>query len=80
MPPSRVTTFTITPHEIGGEGRIGFVRGRFDLAFVVEDQGSEQTYSNGGNSMMLVQKQPDGSWRISHHIWNDPLPQPLDAE
>ena len=74
-PPTSVNAFTIDAHEIGGTNGFGFARGRFLLAFSYKDDGEQISVSNGGNFMMLVSKQVDGNWRISHYIWNDPLPE-----
>jgi ketosteroid isomerase-like protein len=76
-PPTRVTRFVIENHEIGGEASFGFARGRFELEYVVDDLEAPQKYRNEGNSLMLVRQQADHTWRISHHIWNDPVVQPV---
>jgi ketosteroid isomerase-like protein len=49
------------------------VRGRFSLSFSL--QGEKRVFSNDGNYVMILRRRSDGSWRISHYIWNDPVPE-----
>jgi ketosteroid isomerase-like protein len=76
-PPTRVTRFVVDIDEIGGEASFAFARSRFELEFVVEDQEAPQMFQNQGNSLMLVSKLDGHAWRVSHHIWNDPVVQPV---
>jgi uncharacterized protein (TIGR02246 family) len=69
-PPSRVTAFTVTQEEVSGVGGLAYVRGTFELAF--EYQG--RRYASAGNYLALLRKGQAGAWRISHRIWNDPVP------
>lgn len=69
-PPTRVTEFLVTEQEAGGSGDFGFVRGTYRLVF----EYSGATHVNTGKYLSLLKKMSDGSWRISHHFWND-LPQ-----
>lgn len=69
--PARVTRFSATQDEVSGMSSLAYARGRFVLAF--EYEGIE--YSNEGNYVVLLKKDPQGVWKISHRIWNDPLPE-----
>jgi uncharacterized protein (TIGR02246 family) len=70
-PPTKVTEFTLVQQEVDGYGDIGFVRGSFSLGFEYDGD----TYSNRGDYLSLLRRGSDGSWRISHHMWNDQPPQ-----
>ena len=72
-PPSTINEFNMVQAEVGGSGNTAFVRGTFSLSF--EYDGS--TYSNQGNFISLLKKGPTGTWRISHHMWND-MPPPSE--
>ena len=69
-PPTTVTEFDLTELEVSGSGNLGYVRGTFRLVF--EYDGS--TFENHGKYVTILKKEPDGLWRITHHIWDD-LPQ-----
>jgi len=69
-PPTTVTEFDLTEIEVSGSGQLGYVRGTFRLVF--EYDGS--SYENHGKYVTILKKEPDGLWRITHHIWDD-LPQ-----
>ncbi|MCI0691456.1 DUF4440 domain-containing protein [candidate division KSB1 bacterium] len=69
-----VTAFTITTEEIGGEDELAYVRGAFTLSFIYEDANNKLERTNNGNYLMIVKRQADGAWRISHRVWGD-LPQ-----
>jgi len=75
---TKITRFVQTLDEIGGSGNIGYVRGRSAVAWTVEDQKAVERWQTGGNFMALLRKTPDGKWRISHLIWDDPPNQRID--
>ena len=66
-PPTVVTELTLDQREFGGEGDVGWVRGAFTLGF--ESDGA--SYTNHGTYLALFRRLPDGSWRMSHRMWND---------
>jgi uncharacterized protein (TIGR02246 family) len=66
-----IKSFTITTDEIGGEGNIGYVRGTFQFSFSYEEKGKTTELTNKGNYMMIMRRQSDGAWRISHRMWGD---------
>jgi len=70
-PKTTITRFTQTIDEIGGNGSIGYVRGRSEVAWSLETAKGQENWRTGGNFMALVHKQA-GGWRISHLIWDDP--------
>jgi uncharacterized protein (TIGR02246 family) len=76
-PPATVTKFDTTIDETGGSGTIAFVRGRFTLEYSFDDKGVKRTFTNSGTFIELLRKQPGGSWRISHRMWDDPQPREI---
>lgn len=66
-----VTGFDMVTHDIGGNDRIAYVRGRFSLGFYLDGEEERESFANEGNFVMIVQKDATGSWRISQYIWND---------
>ncbi len=73
-----ITRFIQTVDEVGGEGKLAYVRGRGEVAWRVEDQGTVQNWRTGGNYMALFKRQADGRWLISHLIWDDPPNQQVE--
>lgn len=69
-PAARVTRFEQSYDEVGGSEVFAFLRGRF----VLEYEWNGGTYANEGNYMMLFARAADGEWKITHRIWNDPMP------
>jgi uncharacterized protein (TIGR02246 family) len=73
--PTKITKFELRTDEIGGSECLAFARGHFSLSWTSEVNGSTRTTSNAGTYLDIVRKQPDGSWKITHHMWDDPAPQ-----
>ena len=74
-PPTTVTEFTMTTDEISGNGDVGYVWGKFSLAFSYEEKAQKKSVSNAGTYLMIVRRQASGSWLITHRMWDDPVPQ-----
>src|SRR5215213_5863746 len=70
-PRTTIKSFNITTDEVGGAGDVAFVRGTYQFSFSYEDKGQTIELTNTGNYMMIMRRQPDGSWRISHRMWGD---------
>ncbi len=66
-PPTTVIEFTLMQQEVAGHGDLAFVRGSFTLSFEYDGE----SYSSSGDYISLLRRLPDGSWRISHHMWSD---------
>ena len=69
-PPTRVTDFELFESESSASGNLGYVRGTFRLVFEYDGE----SFENQGKYVTILRKGADGTWRISHHIWDD-LPQ-----
>ena len=70
-PRTVIRSFTITTDEIDGDNCVAYVRGTFEFSFSFEDKGRTTNLANAGNYMMIMKRQPDGNWLISHRMWGD---------
>src|SRR5262245_34481895 len=75
VPAIKITKFELKTDEIGGNQCLAYARGHFSLAWTSEVDGTTRTTSNDGTYLDLLREQPDGSWKITHHMWDDPVPQ-----
>jgi uncharacterized protein (TIGR02246 family) len=73
--PAKITKLNITFEQVGGDSMIGYARGRDEVAWSVEEDSTTKTYALAGIYLNVMRKLPDGSWRISHHMWDDALNQ-----
>jgi len=71
-PPTTVTEFSQPIDEVGGSGNLAYVRGRSTVSWVSGKGPEAKSFSNAGTQLMLLRRQPDGSWLISHLMWDDP--------
>ena len=74
-PPTTIDKLELHLTEIGGEGRIAYVWGTDEVAWTTVQNGKSTKVHNVGTFLNVLKKQADGSWKISHHVWDDPLPQ-----
>jgi uncharacterized protein (TIGR02246 family) len=72
-PPTKVTKLELVIKDIGGDGQIAHVWGTDEVAWVTEQDGKQQTSSHTGTFLNILRKQPNGEWKISHHMWDDRL-------
>ena len=70
-PLTTIKSFSVTTDEVGGEGEVAYVRGTYQFSFSYEDKGKTTELTNTGNYMMILRRQPDGSWRVTHRMWGD---------
>ena len=66
-PATKVTEFDLNAVQAEMSGNLGYVRGTFRLAFEYDGV----AYENHGKYVSILKKSTDGSWRISHHFWDD---------
>ncbi len=70
-------TFTEHKHElleVVGYGDIAYARGAYKNAFIYE--GIDEPIKGEGKTLMILRKQPDGTWLISIFCWNSDLALP----
>lgn len=75
-PATKVLRLDLTYKEIGGSGTIAYVWGTHAISWVSAQNGTEKVLSEKGTYLNILRRLPDGSWRISHRMWDDPIPTP----
>ena len=71
--PTKVVTLNLTYEEIGGSGNTAYVWGNDTVSWVASQGGVERTVTNKGTYLNVLRKQSNEEWKISHHMWDDPL-------
>jgi uncharacterized protein (TIGR02246 family) len=66
------TDFVITPLETTSAGDWAYSRGVYTVTFPLGDGGEEGTID--GKFMTILQRQPDGTWKIHRDIYNSNVP------
>jgi uncharacterized protein (TIGR02246 family) len=70
-PPTIITELNITVDQAGGNGTLAYARGLDGVVWTVTEAGSTRRHSHPGTYLNVMRKQPDGSWRIQVHMWDD---------
>jgi len=70
-PATTITKLNITYEEIDGECEIAYARGQDEVGWTIEENGAKKRHSNFATYLNVMKKLPDGSWRISQHMWDD---------
>jgi uncharacterized protein (TIGR02246 family) len=71
----KLNKLEITVDEVGGDCHLAYARGHDAISWAVEEGGTQKAYINSGTYLNILRKMPDGTWRISHHMWDDPANQ-----
>lgn len=69
-PPFRLLRMEVTVDEVGGNCGLAFARGIDEIAW----SGGGRTRSQRGTYLNVFRKTA-GGWKISHHMWDDPVAQ-----
>jgi uncharacterized protein (TIGR02246 family) len=75
-PPTKITKLVITLENIGGDGQIAYAWGTHEVAWTTVQGGTTTSASHKGTFLNVLRKQPNGDWKISHHMWDDAIPKP----
>jgi uncharacterized protein (TIGR02246 family) len=67
-----IDDMVITPLETHSAGDMAYSRGVFSFTFTIDETGEQETID--GKFMTILQRQPDGSWKIHRDIHNWTLP------
>ena len=74
-PLATVTKLKVTLESIEGDGQTAYVWGEHEVAWTTVQDGKTSSSSNKGTFLNILRKQPNGDWKISHHMWDDPVAQ-----
>ena len=74
-PPTTVTKLVLTPEKINGDGEIATAWGTFEVAWTTVQDGKSTESSHKGIFLNVLRKQPDGEWKFTHHMWDQPVAQ-----
>jgi ketosteroid isomerase-like protein len=74
-PPTTITRLEITTDGLQGDCRIAYVHGHDDVGWTAVENGVTKAYGHPGTYLNVMKKMPDGSWRISRHMWDDAAPR-----
>lgn len=72
-PPTKITKLEVKPESIGGDGQIAYVWGTDEVAWTMEQNGKKTSAEHKGMFLNVLKKQANGEWKISHHMWDDPV-------
>ena len=45
--------------------------GRDEVAWTTEQNGKTTSAAHEGTFLNVLKKQPNGEWKLSHHMWDD---------
>ena len=71
--PTQITKLVVTPQSIGGDGEIAYVWGTHEVAWTTVQDGKATSASHKGIFLNVLRKQADGGWKMSHHMWDEPV-------
>jgi ketosteroid isomerase-like protein len=69
----KLSSFTLTPQDTWGVGDFAYERGTYNLTATMEGM---PAYNEVGKYLVLLQKQTDGSWKMSTAMWSPDAPPP----
>ena len=72
-PPTTIEALDIPTDDVDVTGSSATMWGRFALTFSFPAQGQTRSVSNAGTYLMVLRRQADGEWRITHRMWDDPV-------
>jgi uncharacterized protein (TIGR02246 family) len=72
-PPTTITKLVVTPQSIGGDGEIAYVWGTDEVAWTMQQNGKTSSAAHKGMFLNVLRKQANGEWKLSHHMWDDPV-------
>ena len=74
-PAVTITELVMTVDQVGGTCGMAFARGHSRVAWRTGQGADATSSSNAGTNLMLLRRQADGGWRITHQMWDDPVPR-----
>jgi len=72
-PLTKITKLVVTLQSIGGDGQLAYTWGTDEVAWTTAQGGKTTNASHTGTFLNVLKKQPNGDWKISHHMWDDAI-------
>jgi uncharacterized protein (TIGR02246 family) len=72
-PPTQITKLVVTLESIGGDGQVAYAWGTHEVAWTTTQDGKTTGAAHTGTFLNVLKKQPNGEWKISHHMWDDAI-------
>ncbi|HEY6263865.1 MAG TPA: SgcJ/EcaC family oxidoreductase [Candidatus Acidoferrum sp.] len=72
-PPTKITKLVVAPQSIGGDGETAYAWGTHEVAWTTTQNGKTTSASHKGIFLNVLRKQADGKWKMSHHMWDEPV-------
>jgi uncharacterized protein (TIGR02246 family) len=69
----KLASFTATATDVAGAGDWAYIRGTFSFTTAAD---SAPAMTEQGKFLSIHRRDADGTWRITHDIWNSDLPLP----
>jgi uncharacterized protein (TIGR02246 family) len=73
-PPTKITKLVVTLENIGGDGQLAYAWGTHEVAWTTTQDSKTTSAAHKGTFLNVLKKQPNGDWKISHHMWDDAIP------
>jgi uncharacterized protein (TIGR02246 family) len=70
-PPATITRLDVTIENVEVVGGLASVYGHDDVEWTQVEGGVVKAHGHPGTYLNVMRKRPDGSWRISRHMWDD---------
>lgn len=70
-PATTITQLDITVDSLGGDCHVAYSSGRDDVAWSTVENGVATSQGHPGTYLNVYVRQPDGTWRITRHMWDD---------
>jgi uncharacterized protein (TIGR02246 family) len=67
----KITAFSQSVVEIGGEGNLAYPRGTYEMTMM--PPGAKAPLKDTGKVIAIWRKQPNGSWLVTRVMWNSDL-------
>jgi len=71
-PATTITRLDLELDEVSVRDDTGLVAGRSQVEWTIEKTGTTERWANAGTFLTVLRRGPDGAWRITHHMWDDP--------
>jgi uncharacterized protein (TIGR02246 family) len=72
-PHTQITKLVVRLQGLAGDGQIAYVWGTHEVAWTTLQDNKAVASSHKGTFLNVLEKQADGEWKISRHMWDDQI-------